>query len=111
MQLVMNNERLLSATIDKQLNIIKNQKRLLSESIESQKEMVRRQEKLFSDITEGLSQVLERSLSRRDSPGQVHACHRAEMLNSQGDSPKLYQHDEGGSDKQCCRMAWVFNTP
>lgn len=42
MQLVMNNERLLSDTIDKQLNIIKNQERLLFESIESQKEMVRR---------------------------------------------------------------------
>lgn len=38
MQLVMNNKRLLSPTIDKQLNIIKNQKRLLSETIESQED-------------------------------------------------------------------------
>lgn len=113
MQLVMNNERLLSATIDKQLNIIKNQERLLSESIESQKEMVRRQEKLFSDMTEGLTQVLERSLSRGDSPRQVHAYqdHKTEMLNSQGDSPRLYQHDEEGK-RQHNAAEWLgFSTP
>lgn len=38
MQLVMNNKRLLSPTIDKQINITKNQKRLLSETIESQED-------------------------------------------------------------------------
>lgn len=113
MQLVMNNERLLSATIDKQLNIIKNQERLLSESIESQKEMVRRQEKLFSDMTEGLTQVLERSLSRGDSPRQVHAYqdHKTEMLNSQGDIPRLYQHDKEGK-RQHNAAEWLgFSTP
>lgn len=89
MQLVMNNKRLLSPTIDKQLNITKNQKRLLSETIESQEEVARRKENIFSNKTEGLTKILESSLSQGNSPRQVHAYqeHRTEMLDSQGATP------------------------
>lgn len=89
MQLVMNNKRLLSPTIDKQLNIIKNQKRLLSETIESQEEVARRKENIFSNKTEGLTKIRESSLSQGDIPRQVHAYqeHRTEMLDSQGATP------------------------
>lgn len=84
MQLVMNNKRLLSHTIDKQLNIIKNQKRLLRV-----RKMARRKENLFSNKTEGLTKILESSLSQGNSPRQVHAYqeHRTEMLDSQGATP------------------------
>ena len=51
LQLMMNQERLLSATLDRQSEIIRNQELLLSESLESQREIMKRQEKLFANMT------------------------------------------------------------
>ena len=111
---MMNQERLLSATLDRQSEIIRNQERLLSESLESQREIMKRQEKLFANMTEGLTLVLERSLSRGDSPRQAHAFNqnrRSGMLDSQGDSPRLYQHDQQGQGPQNSSDCHGYTTP
>ena len=75
---------------------------------------MKRQEKLFANMTEGLTLVLERSLSRGDSPRQAHAFNqnrRSGMLDSQGDSPRLYQHDQQGQGPQNSSDCHGYTTP
>lgn len=64
-------------------------------------------------MTKGLTQVLERSPRRGERPRQVPAYqdHKTEMLNSQGDSPRLYQHDEEGKRQHNAAEWHGFSTP
>ena len=95
-----NQEQLLSRSIDRQIEVINKQEKLLWETIENHKEMIKRQESVFLDMTQGITQVLEHSLSRGDSPRQIDAQqgHKSGLLHSRGDSPRqVYAHQDNNT--------------